>query len=82
MFVLNILSNRERTATLCQTCVYSHVVEGVAGERLTSCTYGYTLRPIKFGVTECSGYFNRTAQKTVTVVAGFIKPDGDRSKAS
>ena len=82
MTLFNIFSNRERVSTLCHSCVYSHVVEGVSGNRLTSCTFGYTLRPIKFGVSDCSGYTDRSTVKAVTVVRGFVEPGDDQNKVS
>ena len=82
MSLFNIFPNRERESTLCHSCVYAHVVEGVRGNLLTSCTFGYTLRPIKFGVSVCSGYTNRSTMKSVTVVRGFVAPNDDHAKVS
>jgi hypothetical protein len=78
MTVFNIFSNRQRVSTLCETCVYVHVIEGADGNRLTSCAYGYALRSISFEVTDCSSYTVRSA-RTVTVVNGFIVPSTERA---
>jgi hypothetical protein len=74
MLSFNIFSTRERVATLCQTCIYRHVIEGVAGDRLTSCTFGYSVRPIKFGVSDCSGYTDARKIRPLTVIQGFVIP--------
>jgi hypothetical protein len=39
-----------RAGTLCRACVNSHVVKGSGGKELISCTFGGTLRAIKFEV--------------------------------
>jgi hypothetical protein len=82
MFVFNIFSKGKRDSTLCHSCAYAHVVDGVGGNRLTSCTFGFVLRPIKFGVTDCSGYFDRSKVKPVTVIEGFVKALDNQRKAS
>lgn len=74
MLTLNIFSNASRADTLCNSCVYSHVVIGARGNRITSCTFGYTLRPINFGVTQCSSYVDASTSRSLTVIKGFINP--------
>src|ERR1017187_5948396 len=59
--------------TLCRTCVNSHVVKGSGGKELISCTFGGTLRAIKFEVSECTGFSNRLVTITPVRVEGFVR---------
>ena len=62
----------QRQGTLCRTCVNSHMVKGFSGKELISCTFGGTLRPIKFEVRECSGFGDRLVTITPVRVVGFV----------
>src|ERR1017187_6010130 len=62
-----------RAGTLCRTCVNSHVVKGSDGKELISCTFGGTLRAIKFEVSECTGFSNRLVTITPVRVEGFVR---------
>lgn len=81
MSVFKIFATPERFATLCESCVFAHVVEGES-KRLVSCNFGYTLRAIEFGVTNCTGYFDRSKANSTTVIRGFANHSSDRERAS
>ncbi len=73
MFNFNIFGNRMTSEALCNTCVHAHVAVSDAGERLTSCVFGGTLRSISFEVVDCSSFFDRRNVRS-TVVSGFLDP--------
>jgi hypothetical protein len=76
-----VLRKRETTATLmrdrtlCRNCVNAHMVKGFSGKELISCTFGGTLRPMKFEVRECTGYSNRLVTIAPVRVEGFARED-------
>ncbi len=74
MLKLNILGAPKRAEALCPTCAYAVTQRGFAGEELTCCTLGGSLRELPFAVRECTAYIERGAQKPGRV-AGFIKPE-------
>ena len=80
MSVFKIFANRERFTTLCESCVFAHVVEGES-RRFISCSFGYTLRAIEFEVTNCTGYSDRSCAKAATVIRGFAARNTDRERA-
>ena len=63
--------------SLCRTCVNSHLVKGFSGKELISCTFGGTLRPIKFKVRECTGFGSRLVTIAPVRVAGFIREENE-----
>lgn len=63
----------QRQGTLCRTCVNSHLVKGFGGKELISCTFGGSLRPIKFEVRECTGFSNRLVNVTPVRIEGFVR---------
>jgi len=63
--------------TLCRTCVNSHMVKGFSGKELISCTFGGTLRPIKFEVRECSGFGDRLVTITPVRIVGFVREENE-----
>ena len=65
-----------RAGTLCRTCVNSQVVKGFRGKELISCTFGGTLRAIKFEVSECTGFSNRLVTITPVRIEGFVRSEG------
>ena len=67
----------QRPGTLCRSCANSHLVKGFSGKELISCTFGGTLRPIKFEVRECTGFSNRLATITPVRVAGFVREESE-----
>jgi hypothetical protein len=70
MFAFNIFFNRASAESLCNQCVFAHMVGSDAGNRLTFCTYGYPTRPINFDVTTCTNFTVRNV-RPITVVRGF-----------
>jgi hypothetical protein len=66
-----------RQGTLCRTCVNSHMVKGFSGKELISCTFGGTLRPIKFEVRECTGFSDRLVTLTPVRVVGFVREENE-----
>src|ERR1035437_5863489 len=66
-----------RQGTLCRSCANSHLVKGFSGKELISCTFGGTLRPIRFEVRECTGFSNRLVTITPVRVVGFIKREDE-----
>jgi hypothetical protein len=66
-----------RAGTLCRTCVSSQVVRGFRGKELISCTFGGTLRAIKFEVTECTGFSNRLVTISPVRVEGFVRREDE-----
>jgi hypothetical protein len=66
-----------RAGSLCRTCVNSQVVRGFRGKELISCTFGGTLRAIKFEVSECTGFSNRLVTITPVRVVGFVKREDE-----
>jgi len=59
---------------LCATCAYALIVRGYGErEKLTACTYGGSVRPLKFAVSECTLYSNRNATSQVVRIAGFAE---------
>ncbi len=71
--IFNILGNSNREFTLCETCLYSHVVMNGAETKFTGCFVGGVLREVKFAVTDCSTYFDRAKRRISNCVEGFIR---------
>jgi|GEM_PF-1671527 len=67
----------QREGALCRTCVNSHMVKGFSGKELISCTFGGTLRPIKFEVRECTGFSNRLVNITPVRIEGFVRNENE-----
>ena len=60
--------------SLCSTCAYAHIAHGFDDRRkLTACTYGGSVRPLKFVVSECTLYCNRNAGSPTVRIAGFAQ---------
>src|ERR1700734_1268220 len=59
---------------LCNTCVNVHNVKGFGGKELVFCNYTSELRPIKFAVSDCTGYRDKNIAP-VARVAGFVRID-------
>jgi hypothetical protein len=64
-----------RSGTLCRTCVNSHLVTGFSGKELISCTFGGTLRPMKFEVRECTGFSKRLVTIAPVRIEGFVREE-------
>ena len=62
-----------REGTLCRTCANSHMVKGFSGKELISCTFGGTLRPMKFEVRECTGFTSRLVTISPVRIEGFVR---------
>ena len=71
------VSIKQRPRTLCRSCANVHMVRGFSGKELISCTFGGTLRPMKFEVRECTGFANRLVNITPMRVAGFIRKENE-----
>ncbi|HZM11473.1 MAG TPA: hypothetical protein VFC15_14800 [Candidatus Limnocylindrales bacterium] len=67
----------QRQGTLCRSCANSHLVKSFSGKELISCTFGGTLRPIKFEVRECTGFSNRLVTIAPLRVAGFVREESE-----
>jgi hypothetical protein len=65
-----------RDGTLCRSCVNAHMVKGFNGQELISCTFGGTLRPMKFEVRECTGFSSRLVTITPVRIEGFVREEG------
>ena len=70
-------ATEQREETLCRTCLSSHVVKGSGGKELISCTFGGTLRAIKFEVSECTGFSDRPVTITPVRVEGFVRREDE-----
>lgn len=58
--------------SLCGTCAYAHVARGYRErDKLIACTHGGTARPLKFAVSHCTLYCNRSAGTRLVRVTGF-----------
>ena len=73
MLKLNILESLKPREALCPTCAYAVIQSGFAGEELTCCALGGTVRELPFAVRECTAYIDRRIEKPDRV-AGFVKP--------
>lgn len=60
-----------RPETLCRTCANAHMVKGFRGKELIACTFGGTLRRMKFEVRDCTGFSNRLVNISPVCVTGF-----------
>lgn len=58
---------------LCNTCTCSLIRNDGSGKEFIFCNYGGRMIPVKFVVTECSGYENSRIERP-SKIAGFIKP--------
>ena len=61
-----------RPETLCRTCANAHMVKGFRGNELIACTFGGTLRRMRFEVRECTGFSRRLVNITPVRVTGFV----------
>ncbi len=68
---------KQRPGSLCRTCANSHMVKGFSGKELISCTFGGTLRPIKFKVRECTGFSSRLVTIAPVQVKGFVREENE-----
>ncbi len=71
--IFTIFGNSSRDSTLCESCLYSHVVMNGADIRFTGCFVGGSLREVRFRVTECSTYFNRSRHRISNSIQGFVR---------
>lgn len=71
MFAFNIFFNRAYADSLCNQCVFAHMVGSEAGNRLTYCTYANPTRAINFEVTTCTNFTVRNFRQ-ITIVRGFV----------
>jgi hypothetical protein len=71
------VTTEERPETLCRTCANAHMVTGLRGKELISCTFGGTLRAMKFEVRECTGFSKRLVNITPVRVAGFLPQENE-----
>ena len=80
MLKLNIFGTSKRGEALCPTCAYAVTQRGFAGEQLTSCMLGGSLRQLPFAVSECTAYTEKHAPQPERV-AGFVKNSRGREYA-
>ena len=80
MLKLNIFGTSKHGEALCPTCAYAVTQRGFAGEQLTSCMLGGSLRELPFAVSECTAYAEKHAPQPERV-AGFVKPSSKREYA-
>jgi hypothetical protein len=60
------------TRALCVACAHAHIAVGLrASQRITQCTFGGSLRPLKFAVTDCTMFCPRNAGRDLVRVIGF-----------
>ena len=67
------VAGEQRQGTLCRTCANSHMVMGFSGKELISCTFGGTLRPMKFEVRECTRFTSRLVTISPVRIEGFVR---------
>ena len=66
--------NGNTPQSLCSTCAYAHIALGFnEREKLIACTFGGSVRPLKFAVSACTFYFNRAAIPQAVHIAGFAQ---------
>jgi hypothetical protein len=56
---------------LCRGCVWSHVVEGHAGEWYVLCGFNGVLRDLPFSIARCTDYRGRSERAVVGFGAGI-----------
>jgi hypothetical protein len=59
---------------ICESCVWSLVQKDSNGKKLTFCTFGREVAPVKVVVLECSGFGSR-GEEHPEHIAGFITPE-------
>ena len=65
---------------LCNTCAYAHIARGYRDrQKLIACTFGGTVRPLKFVVSDCTLYCNRNPGIRLVRVTGFAETQLDES---
>jgi hypothetical protein len=62
---------------LCRSCVFAHIVSGYKGKTKTFCWYSGPVRPIKFAVSDCTDYRDKTVPPRRPAV-GFVALDDVR----
>ena len=73
-------STRERPVdsvevSLCLICGNAVVTRGTHGEELIACNFGGAMRPVKFTVSSCSGFSERTDTRKLVTIAGFVREE-------
>lgn len=67
--------------SLCRECSYAHIARGLRiRDELIECTYGGTVRRVKFVVSECSMYRNRNANLELVRISGFAESLDTRTR--
>ena len=60
---------------LCANCAYAHIAHGFyERQKLIACTFGGSVRTLKFAVSSCTFYLNRAAIPQMVAVTGFARP--------
>ena len=71
--VINTLTSTA-PESLCATCAYAHIALGFdERHKLIACTFGGSVRTLKFAVSTCTFYFNRAAIPQMVAVTGFAR---------
>ena len=60
--------------SLCLTCVNAVVTRGKRGKVMVACNFAGAMRPVKFTVCECTGYFVPGSTSKLVKIEGFA-PD-------
>jgi len=64
----------QHAQSACMTCAYAHIAHGFSQrQKLIACTFGGSVRKLKFAVSACTFYFNREAIPHTVRVVGFAE---------
>lgn len=64
------------TEVLCGSCAYAYIAHGFRErDKLIACTFGGSVRPLKFAVSTCTFYFNRAAIPQAVHIIGFAQEE-------
>ena len=62
----------QQAQSLCIACAYAHIAHGFTDrQKLIACTYGGSVRTLKFAVSNCTLFCNRNAGTQIVRVIGF-----------
>lgn len=63
--------------SLCLTCVNAAITRGTRGQVMVACNFAGAMRPVKFTVCQCTGYFVPGSTSKLVKIEGFA-PDKRR----
>ncbi len=62
----------QQAHALCTACAYAHIAIGFTDrQKLIACTYGGSVRTLKFAVSNCTLFCHRNAGAQIVRVIGF-----------